>query len=242
MAALDALEQAVHTTGSARGPRRRRRARPGRRRSAAAARRLESAWLALDAGARREQEHWAGEIERVRAWRRPTWPLWLITAVVVGAATYLGLVLGGYLPVPPPLEGLTAFWWAAAVNVIGVGVDLVDLERVARLLSHKGEQAMQQFFTDDERAYLATRPDPTGHAAARIAAKEAVYKALQSLPGRARPSAGGRSRSPGTATAGRRSGSTAWPPAWPRSTAGCGPDLASPTRRRPRARSHGGDR
>ena len=69
------------------------------------------------------------------------------------------------------------------MNVIGVGVDLVDLERVARLLAHKGEHAMQRFFTDVERAYLATRPDPTGHAAARIAAKEAVYKALQSLPG-----------------------------------------------------------
>jgi holo-[acyl-carrier protein] synthase len=69
------------------------------------------------------------------------------------------------------------------VNVIGVGVDLVDLERVVRLLTHKGEHAMQKFFTEDERAYLATRPDPTGHAAARIAAKEAVYKALQALPG-----------------------------------------------------------
>jgi phosphopantetheine--protein transferase-like protein len=54
---------------------------------------------------------------------------------------------------------------------------------VARLLAHKGEHAMQKFFTDEERAYLATRPDPTGHAGARIAAKEAVYKALQSLPG-----------------------------------------------------------
>jgi len=69
------------------------------------------------------------------------------------------------------------------VNVIGVGVDLVDLERVSRLLSDKGAHAMHRFFTDEERAYLATRPDPTGHAAARIAAKEAVYKALQSLPG-----------------------------------------------------------
>lgn len=69
------------------------------------------------------------------------------------------------------------------MNVIGVGVDLVDLERVARLLAHKGEHAMQKFFTDEERAYLTTRPDPTGHAAARIAAKEAVYKALQSLEG-----------------------------------------------------------
>jgi holo-[acyl-carrier protein] synthase len=70
-----------------------------------------------------------------------------------------------------------------AVNVIGVGVDLVDLDRVARLLTHKGDHAMNRFFTDAERAYLATRPEPAGHAAARIAAKEAVYKALQSLPG-----------------------------------------------------------
>jgi holo-[acyl-carrier protein] synthase len=69
------------------------------------------------------------------------------------------------------------------VNVIGVGVDLVDLDRVARLLARKGEHAMHRFFTDEERAYLATRPTPTGHAAARIAAKEAVYKALQALPG-----------------------------------------------------------
>ena len=69
------------------------------------------------------------------------------------------------------------------MNVLGVGVDLVDLERIARLLASKGEHAMQRFFTDDERAYLQSRPEPTGHAAARIAAKEAVYKALQSLPG-----------------------------------------------------------
>ena len=69
------------------------------------------------------------------------------------------------------------------MNVIGVGIDLVDLERVARLLANKGELCHARFFTDEERAYLATRPDPTGHAAARIAAKEAVYKALQSLPG-----------------------------------------------------------
>ena len=68
---------------------------------------------------------------------------------------------------------------------------------------------MQRFFTDEERAYLATRPDPTGHAAARIAAKEAVYKALQSLPGAA-ASAGVRSRSPVTPTAAPPSGSTAW--------------------------------
>ena len=69
------------------------------------------------------------------------------------------------------------------MKLIGVGIDLVDLERVRHLLSDKGEHAMTRFFSDRERQYLATRPDPTGHAAARIAAKEAVYKAMQSLPG-----------------------------------------------------------
>jgi len=70
-----------------------------------------------------------------------------------------------------------------AVTVIGVGIDLVDLERVRSLLANKGEKAMTRFFSEREREYLATRTDATGHAAARIAAKEAVYKAMQSLRG-----------------------------------------------------------
>ena len=69
------------------------------------------------------------------------------------------------------------------VTVIGVGIDLVDLERVRVLLANKGDRAMTRFFSDLEREYLATRADATGHAAARIAAKEAVYKAMQSLQG-----------------------------------------------------------
>jgi holo-[acyl-carrier protein] synthase len=70
-----------------------------------------------------------------------------------------------------------------SVTVVGVGIDLVDLERIRALLASKGEQAMAKFFSDREREYLGTRADATGHAAARIAAKEAVYKALQALPG-----------------------------------------------------------
>lgn len=69
------------------------------------------------------------------------------------------------------------------LSVLGVGIDLVDLARVSRLLGNKGDQALMKLFTDAEREYMATRPDPTGHAGARIAAKEAVYKALQALPG-----------------------------------------------------------
>lgn len=71
----------------------------------------------------------------------------------------------------------------ASVTVIGVGIDLVDLERVKTLLANKGDKAMTRFFSDREREYLATRADATGHAAARIAAKEAVYKAMQAIQG-----------------------------------------------------------
>jgi hypothetical protein len=109
VAALDAL-QAVHTTGSARG-RGADGAHAWHTALGAAARRLESAWIALELAARTEQERWAAEIAAVRDWHRPTWPVWLVTAVLVAAATYLGLVLGGYLPVPAPLESLAAFWW-----------------------------------------------------------------------------------------------------------------------------------
>ena len=69
------------------------------------------------------------------------------------------------------------------MTFVGVGIDLVDLDRIRTLLTNKGERALARFFSDGERQYLATRPDATGHAAARIAAKEAVYKAMQSLPG-----------------------------------------------------------
>lgn len=108
---LDALEQTV-PGASASGTRGRAGEEEWQRALAAAARRLESAWLALAAGARAEQDRWKAEIDRARAWRRPTRLLWLISAAVLAAATYLGLVLGGYLPVPPALRPLADFWWS----------------------------------------------------------------------------------------------------------------------------------
>jgi hypothetical protein len=108
VAALDALAEAG---GGAAGRSPETRAREWREAVTAAARRLESAWLALEASAAIEQEHWAAEITQVRRWRRPTWSLWLLTVAVFAAAGYLGLVLGGYLPVPSALRGLAVFWW-----------------------------------------------------------------------------------------------------------------------------------
>jgi hypothetical protein len=76
------------------------------------ARRLEVAWDALLTAAREEEAAWNGEVERVRAWRRARWPLWLITAVVLGVAVYLGLVLGGFVTVPGVLRPLADYWWS----------------------------------------------------------------------------------------------------------------------------------
>ncbi len=76
------------------------------------ARRLEDAWLALEAHVDRELERWGEEVERIRAWRRPRWPLWTVTLVVVGLATYAGLLLGGYLAAPEPFQPIVEWWWA----------------------------------------------------------------------------------------------------------------------------------
>ena len=76
------------------------------------ARRLEVAWYALADAAAEEEAAWDGEISRVRAWHRALWPLWTITAIVLGVAGYLGLVLGGFLPVPTLLRPFADFWWS----------------------------------------------------------------------------------------------------------------------------------
>jgi hypothetical protein len=76
------------------------------------ARRLEAAWIELESHVAEELERWDEEVERVRAWRRPRWPLWTITVVALGLATYLGLLLGGYLRAPALLQPVVEWWWA----------------------------------------------------------------------------------------------------------------------------------
>ncbi len=110
IAALDALEAAVHSASG--GARSSGRFDEWRMALEGSARRLESAWLALVGAADDEERHWRREVERLKAWRRPMWPVWLISALVLAGAGYIGLVLGGYVPVPPLLAGLTEFWWS----------------------------------------------------------------------------------------------------------------------------------
>lgn len=69
------------------------------------------------------------------------------------------------------------------MELIGVGIDLVDIARVERMLTRHGDRVVERFLTERERAYVLARHRPAMHIAARIAAKEAAYKALQVLPG-----------------------------------------------------------
>jgi holo-[acyl-carrier protein] synthase len=65
------------------------------------------------------------------------------------------------------------------VTALAVGVDLVTVARVERMIERTGERALARLLTPDERAYCQGMAFPARHVAARVAAKEAVYKALQ---------------------------------------------------------------
>jgi holo-[acyl-carrier protein] synthase len=62
--------------------------------------------------------------------------------------------------------------------VSGVGIDLLEIERLERALARRPRLA-ERLFTPAERAYAAGRARPAQHLAARFCAKEAVAKALR---------------------------------------------------------------
>jgi len=61
--------------------------------------------------------------------------------------------------------------------VIGVGIDLVDVDRFRRSLE-RTPSMRTRMFTEGERAYAESASDPAERYAARFAAKEAAMKSL----------------------------------------------------------------
>src|SRR5438045_2072910 len=59
----------------------------------------------------------------------------------------------------------------------GVGIDLLEIERLERALERHPRLA-ERLFTEAERTYAAGRARPAQHLAARFCAKESVAKAL----------------------------------------------------------------
>jgi holo-[acyl-carrier protein] synthase len=62
--------------------------------------------------------------------------------------------------------------------VTGVGMDLLEIDRLERALARRPRLA-ERLFTEGERAFAAARGQPARHLAVRFCAKEAVAKALQ---------------------------------------------------------------
>jgi phosphopantetheine--protein transferase-like protein len=66
---------------------------------------------------------------------------------------------------------------------MGLGIDVVDVDRAEAMLSARRRRVLDRLLTADELAYVMRLRHPARHLAVRLAAKEAVYKALQVLPG-----------------------------------------------------------
>jgi len=62
--------------------------------------------------------------------------------------------------------------------IIGIGMDLVEVERIEAMLRRHPERAVRRLFTPAERSYCLASGHAAQSYAARFAAKEAFFKAL----------------------------------------------------------------
>ncbi len=62
--------------------------------------------------------------------------------------------------------------------IVGMGLDLCEIDRIASMLEKWGTRFTNRVFTDGEREYASNKSQPAQHFAARFAVKEATLKAL----------------------------------------------------------------
>ena len=62
--------------------------------------------------------------------------------------------------------------------IVGIGVDVFAVARIARELAKDARGLREQLFTPEEIAYCEGQRYPAPHYAVRFAAKEALFKAL----------------------------------------------------------------
>jgi holo-[acyl-carrier protein] synthase len=64
------------------------------------------------------------------------------------------------------------------MDIIGSGLDAIEIQRVADTLARYGDRFVRRLFTAGEQAYCRRKRDAASSFAARFAAKEAAMKAL----------------------------------------------------------------
>ena len=62
--------------------------------------------------------------------------------------------------------------------IYGIGIDVVEVDRIEAAIERQGDVFLAKLFTETERLYCDKQARPGMHYAARFAAKEAVSKAL----------------------------------------------------------------
>lgn len=63
-------------------------------------------------------------------------------------------------------------------SVAGIGIDIIEIDRIRKSIQHWGDRFTDRVFTSAEQAHCKQRPDSFRSYAARFAAKEAVSKAF----------------------------------------------------------------
>jgi holo-[acyl-carrier protein] synthase len=64
------------------------------------------------------------------------------------------------------------------MNIIGTGIDAVEIDRFEKAAREKGEKFLERIFTRKEMEYVDAKKVRFMHLAGKFAAKEAVKKAL----------------------------------------------------------------
>ncbi len=63
-------------------------------------------------------------------------------------------------------------------GIRGIGLDIIEIERVRRVWTRRGDRFLRRVFSEGERAYCERARAPWRHYAGRFAVKEAVGKAF----------------------------------------------------------------
>ncbi len=62
--------------------------------------------------------------------------------------------------------------------ICGLGIDLVEVERIEKIIARWGDRFTKKIYGTDEQLYCACTSHPSQHYAARFAVKEAFLKCL----------------------------------------------------------------
>jgi holo-[acyl-carrier protein] synthase len=67
---------------------------------------------------------------------------------------------------------------AESLSIIGIGNDIIEIERIRKSIDVHGLRLLSKLFTTKEQDYCIKYRDPVPHFSGRFSAKEAIVKAL----------------------------------------------------------------